>query len=97
MMVRLMLSSVIYGDRRDTSEFMSGQGHMDTRKSMSGQVYVDTRESIGGKEYSPALACGDGKDTGEFVRQPAKVEDNRADWKRRREYFEQKISLLFAQ
>ncbi len=94
MMVRLMLSSVIYGDRRDTSEFMSGQGHMDTRKSMSGQVYVDTRESIGGKEYPPALACGDGKDTGEFVRQPAKVEDNRADWKRRREYFEQKIGLL---
>lgn len=48
MLARLILSAVIYGDRRDTSEFMGGKGN----------------------------------------------EDNRADWKRQREYFEMKIGQL---
>ena len=50
MLARLILSAVIYGDRRDTSEFMGGKGN----------------------------------------------EDNRADWKRQREYFEMKIGQLGA-
>ena len=79
MLVRLILSAVIYGDRRDTSEFMGGKGN------------ADIRESMGGEEYQYP---GGRKDTDTSVWQSAKVGDHRADWKRRREYFEQKIERL---
>lgn len=68
MLVRLILSAVIYGDRRDTSEFMGG--------------------------CLPGSVCGEGKDTVEFVRQLEAARDDRASWKRRREYFEKKIGML---
>ncbi len=68
MLVRLILSAVIYGDRRDTSEFLGS--------------------------CLPGAVCGDGKDTVEFDRRLEKARDDRADWKRRREYFEKKIGML---